>query len=116
MVGDAMTDKASPGDTSTRTERIYLTITILVALLMFVAAAGSGSGDGGVPAWVDITANVVAAAIGVAVLILRTRAIGGLFAALSAGVNLTADGVDYFLRVLPYSVVSIGLGVAVFLH
>ena len=54
------------------------------------------------------------------VLVPRARGIGGRLAALnwtvSAVVNLTVDGFDYFVRVLPLNIVATVLGIVLFLH
>lgn len=97
------------------TNRVFTVMAVLVALSMFVAAAGSGSGhyvtEQPLPTWVDVTANVLSALIGVLVLVPRTRVIGSLFAvlnmALSMFVNFKVDGIEYFAQVIPYNVITI---------
>jgi len=97
------------------TNRVFDVLAILVALSMFVAAAGSGSGhyvtEQPLPTWVDVAANVVSAAIGVLVLLRRTRALGGVLAVINMGlsmyVNYRVDGIEYFAQVSPYNVTTI---------
>lgn len=97
---------------------LYHAAAVLVALAMFAAALGSGNPDAApdaarLPAWVDTLGNVLAAGFGVLVLIPRTRAGGALAAAalmaLAMGVNYTVDGVDFFLRALPFNLITIAL-------
>ena len=65
------------------------------------------------PDALNIAGNVLAAVIGVLVLIPRTRAFGALLAVgnmfVSMYLNHTYDGVDYFVDLIPYNVGTITL-------
>ncbi len=102
----------------TRNERIaYTVMSVLVAIAMFLAASGSGSGEYVTaeppPDALNIAGNVFAAAIGVLVLIPRTRVFGAILAVanmfVSMYLNYTYDGVDYFVDLIPYNTVTIML-------
>ena len=99
------------------TNTVFTVIAVLVALAMFVAASGSGSdqpmGDTTVPGWVDVGGNVLAATIGVLVLIPRTRIVGAAAAVVNMFVsmylNYNVDGVDFFVDAIAYNTVTIML-------
>ena len=102
----------------TRNERIgYTAITVIVAIAMFIAASGSGSGEYVTaeppPDALNIAGNVFAAAIGILVLIPRTRIYGAILAVanmfVSMYLNYTYDGVDFFVDLIPYNTVTIML-------
>ncbi|MEM8705207.1 MAG: hypothetical protein AAGE98_02040 [Actinomycetota bacterium] len=102
----------------TRNERIgYWVIAAIVALAMFIAASGSGSGEYVTaeppPDALNIGGNVFAAAIGVMVLLPRTRIYGAILAVgnmfISMYLNHTYDGVEYFVDLVPYNVTTIML-------
>ncbi|MEM7323991.1 MAG: hypothetical protein AAF531_12960 [Actinomycetota bacterium] len=102
----------------TRNERIgYTAITVLVAIAMFIAASGSGSGEYVTaeppPDALNIAGNVFAATIGILVLIPRTRIYGAILAVgnmfVSMYLNYTYDGVDFFVDLIPYNVITIML-------
>lgn len=106
-----------PGETP-RTRTLYTVATVIVAVAMFVAALGSGNPDtppeAKPPAWLDILGNILAAGIGVLVLIPRTRAIGGAGAVvmmvISMYLNYRFDGLDFFLLALPFNLITLTLG------
>ncbi len=91
------------------TQLIYTVFTLLVALAMFLAASGSGNPTTAepLPTWVDMSANVVAALIGLLVLLPKTRGVGSIAAILlmllSMVVNYNVDGYAFFLRALPFN-------------
>ncbi|MEM9201031.1 MAG: hypothetical protein AAGC53_05205 [Actinomycetota bacterium] len=102
----------------TRNERIAWTaITVVVAIAMFLAASGSGSGEYVTaeppPDALNIAGNVLAATIGILVLIPRTRVYGAILAVgnmfISMYLNYTYDGVDYFVDLIPYNTITIML-------
>ncbi|MEM7271445.1 MAG: hypothetical protein AAF547_00070 [Actinomycetota bacterium] len=102
----------------TRNERLgYTAISVLVAIAMFLAASGSGSGQYVTaeppPDALNIAGNVFAAAIGIMVLIPRTRVFGAILAVgnmfISMYLNYTYDGVEYFVDLIPYNTVTIML-------
>ncbi|MEM8905966.1 MAG: hypothetical protein AAGA17_18580 [Actinomycetota bacterium] len=102
----------------TRNERrAYWAIAALVAIAMFLAALGSGSGEHVTeeppPTALNVAGNVFAATIGILVLIPRTRIYGAILAVgnmfVSMYLNHTYDGVDYFVDLIPYNVVTIML-------
>lgn len=107
-----------PGETP-RTRTLYTVAALIVALAMFVAALGAGNPDTPLearpPVWVDIVGNILAAGIGVLVVIPRTRAFGGGAAAammvVSMFLNYQIDGVEFFLMALPFNLVTLTLGV-----
>lgn len=109
-------DKTLSNQRLSQRKRWLLTgVALLVALAMFVAAAGDGSADAPSPPpdWFNQLANVASAAIGVLVLIPRTRGLGAWLAILSMLMsmvaNITVDGVGYFWRVLPFNLGTIAL-------
>lgn len=91
------------------THTIYTLLAVIVALAMFLAASGSGNPttEEPLPAWVDTGANVLAALIGILVLLPKTRVASSMAAAvlmiLSMFFNYTVDGYDFFLRALPFN-------------
>jgi len=94
----------------------YWVITGIVALAMFLAASGSGSGDfvgEPPPDALNIAGNVFAATVGIMVLIPQTRIYGAILAVanmlVSMYLNYTYDGVDYFVDLIPYNVITIML-------
>lgn len=108
--------RVSSGET--RNERMaYWALAAIVAIAMFLAASGSGSGQYVTaeppPDALNIAGNVFAAAIGIMVLIPRTRIYGAILAVvnmfLSMYLNYTYDGVDYFVDLIPYNTVTIML-------
>ncbi|MEN0067609.1 MAG: hypothetical protein AAGA48_36090 [Myxococcota bacterium] len=107
-----------PGETP-RTRTLYTVAAIVVAIAMFVAALGSGNPstplEAKPPAWFDILGNVLAAGIGVLVLVPRTRGFGGVAAAvmmvISMFLNYQIDGVAFFLAALPFNLITLTLGV-----
>ena len=83
---------------------------------MFLAASGSGSGNpvsAPPPVWLDVGGNIFAAAIGLFVLIPRTRILGGISAVInmfiSMYLNYTIDGIEYFALLSPYNTITIML-------
>jgi hypothetical protein len=95
----------------------YAAATALVTLALFVAAIGAGNPgtpvEDKLPVWVDVAANVVSAAIGVAVLMPKTRGMACIAAVvsmmLSMGANYAVDGFDFFVTALPFNVTTLGL-------
>lgn len=94
---------------SKTTQIIFTLFALIVALAMFLAASGSGNPTTAepLPTWVDTGANVVAALIGVLILLPKTRAASSMAAAvlmlLSMFFNYTVDGYAFFLRALPFN-------------
>ena len=97
---------------------VYTVMAVLVALAMFVAASGEGSPDTAepLPDWVNVSANIFAASVGLLVLVPRTRAFGSLAAAanmmISMVLNYRVDGVAFFLMALPFNLITIVLATA----
>ncbi|MEO0601193.1 MAG: hypothetical protein AAF211_07140 [Myxococcota bacterium] len=108
---------ASPAPSS-RASTLYTIAAVVVAIAMFAAALGSGNPDtppeARPPAWVDIVGNVLAAGLGVLVLVPRTRGVAGagvvVMMIVSMFLNYQVDGVDFFLLALPFNLVTLGLG------
>ena len=106
---------------SPQTATFYAVATVVVALALFAAAMGDGSPDTSpedkLPAWVDAAANLVSAAIGVGVLVPRTRGAACVVAVmsmlLSMGANYAVDGPDFFWKALPFNLVTGLLAAAV---
>ena len=94
---------------SKTTQIIFTLLALLVALAMFLAASGSGNPTTTepLPVWVDTAANVLAALIGILVLLPKTRAASSIAAAvlmlLAMFFNYTVDGYAFFLRALPFN-------------
>ena len=102
--------------------RVFTAIAVLLALTQFACAAGSGNPATAAPLpdAVNIAANVLAVVIGLLVLVPRTRALGGLLAALNMAAsmftNYQVDGLDYFLQVLAFDLSSLTLALIVLWH
>lgn len=83
-------------------------LALVTAAAQVVCAMGSGSPDTAnpMPDWVNATANLLNLCLAVLVLIPRTRLWGALGAAgmmiVSMITNAQIDGLDYFLKVLPF--------------
>ena len=107
---------------SRSTHRFYTGVAVLLALTQFACATGSANPATAAPLpdAVNIAANVLAVGIGLLVLMPRTRALGGLLAALnmvaSMFTNYEVDGFDYFLQVLVFDVSSLALALLVLWH
>ena len=90
------------------THTIFTLFALLVALAMVLAASGSGNPTTAepLPTWFDTGANVLAALLGLLVLLPKTRAASSMAAAvlmlLSMFFNYTVDGYAFFLRALPF--------------
>ena len=102
---------------NTNERRAYWALSAIVAAAMFLAASGSGSGEYVTaeppPDALNFAGNVFAFVVGLLVLIPRTRIYGAILAVLnmfaSMYLNYTYDGVDYFVDLMPYNVVTIML-------
>ena len=107
---------------SRSTHKFYTGVAVLLALTQFACATGSGNPATAAPLpdGVNIAANVLAVGIGLLVLMPRTRALGGLLAALnmvaSMFTNYEVDGLDYFLQVLFFDLSSLTLALMVLWH
>ncbi|MEZ4730751.1 MAG: hypothetical protein R3E79_26795 [Caldilineaceae bacterium] len=105
-----------------RTNTIYTLLAIIVALAMFLAASGSGNPTTAepLPAWFDTSANVLAALIGILVLLPKTRVASSMAAAvlmlLSMFFNYTVDGYAFFLRALPFNLGTLVIALVLIRH
>lgn len=94
---------------SKRAHTVFTLLAVIVALAMFLAASGSGNPSTvePMPVWFDTGANVLAALIGVLVLLPKTRGVSSMAAALlmvlAMFFNYTVDGYAFFLRALPFN-------------
>ena len=104
------------------THGAYTVAAVLVAAAMFLAASGSGNPatEKPLPEWVNTGANVLCMFIGFLVLLPRFRAAAAIAAALnmvaSMVVNYQVDGYAYFVHVLPFNLVTLGLSLALAWH
>ena len=112
-----MRDPFTPGpDTrwdGARAHILFSLIALIVALAMFAAASGSGNPATlqPLPDWVNTGSNVLCVIIGVLVVLPRTRARASLAAGINMVVsmitNYVVDGPAYFLKVLPFNVITL---------
>lgn len=92
---------------------------IAIAAAMGLAASGSGNPETAdpLPDWVNTASNLLCIVIGALVLLPRTRFIGafaaGLMMVVSMATNYWVDGVTYFIKVLPFNLVTLGLATVV---
>jgi hypothetical protein len=89
---------------------------------MFLCATGSGNPttEEPLPDVVNTAANVLAVLIGIFILIPKTRAVASIAGAAnmvaSMLVNYFVDGYAYFLQVLAFDLVALGLSLVVLWH
>jgi hypothetical protein len=101
---------------------LYTLVAVLAAVAMFLCATGSGNQTTAepLPDFVNTAANVLAVFIGIFILIPKTRAIasiaGWLNMLVSMLVNYFVDGYAYFLQVLAFDLVALGLSLVVLWH
>lgn len=101
---------------------LYTLVAVLAAVAMFLCATGSGNQTTAepLPDFVNTAANVLAVFIGIFILIPTTRAIasiaGSLNMLVSMLVNYFVDGYAYFLQVLAFDLVALGLSLVVLWH
>jgi len=95
---------------------------VLMAIGQFLCATGSGHPDTPepLPDWINNTTNAINIVIGVMVLIPRTRVLAaGLSVVVTVAsmvTNYLVDGHAYFLQVLPFSLVLLGVSLYVSVH
>ena len=95
---------------------------VLMAIGQFLCASGSGSPDTlePLPDWINNTANVINIVIGIMVFIPRVRVLAAslsvVVTVVSMITNYLVDGPAYFVQVLPFSLVLLGVSLCVFLH
>jgi hypothetical protein len=85
---------------------LFTTVAVLAAVTMFLCATGSGNPTTAepLPDAVNTAANVLAVLIGIFILIPKTR------------VNYFVDGYAYFLQVLAFDLLALGLSLVVLWH
>ena len=94
----------------------------LMAIGQFLCASGSGSPAtvDPLPDWLNNTANFFNIAIGIGVFIPRMRVLSAVLSVLitvaSIATNYLVDGYEYFLQVLAFDLVLIGVSLFVFFH
>jgi hypothetical protein len=95
---------------------------VLMAIGQFLCALGSGHPDTLEPLsdWINTTANVINIVIGIMVFIPRARVLAAslsvVVTVISMVTNYLVDGPGYFLQVLPFSLVLLGVSVYVHVH
>ena len=121
------TNQPAPKHTPLRS-RILWAMCLAIAGAMGLAGSGSGSGSGSgnpatvdpLPDWINTTGNLMCIVIGVLVLLPRTRFVGAVLAALmmlaSMAANYWVDGAAYFVKVLPFNMITLALAIAVVWH
>jgi len=101
---------------------VFTIVAVLAAVTMFLCATGSGNPttDEPLPDFVNTAANVLAVLIGIFILIPKTRAGASIAGAAnmvaSMLVNYFVDGYAYFLQVLAFDLVALGLSLVVLWH
>jgi len=101
---------------------LFTIVAVLAAVTMFLCATGSGNSTTGepLPDFVNTAANVLAVLIGIFILIPKTRAVASIAGAAnmvaSMLVNYFVDGYAYFLQVLAFDLVALGLSLVVLWH
>jgi len=101
---------------------LFTTVAVLAAVTMFLCATGSGNPTTAepLPDAVNTAANVLAVLIGIFILIPKTRAVASIAGAAnmvaSMLVNYFVDGYAYFLQVLAFDLVALGLSLVVLWH
>jgi hypothetical protein len=94
----------------------------LMAIGQFLCASGSGHPGTSepLPEWLNSTANAINIVIGIIVLVPRTRVLAASLSVVvtlvSMVTNYLVDGFDYFLQVLPFSLVLLGVSLYVYFH
>lgn len=101
---------------------LFTIVAVLTAVTIFLCATGSGNPTTEEPLsdFVNTAANVLAVLIGIFILIPKTRAIASIAGAAnmvaSMLVNYFVDGYAYFLQVLAFDLVALGLSLVVLWH
>ena len=101
---------------------LFTIVAVLAAVTMFLCATGSGNPTTEEPLsdFVNTAANVLAVLIGIFILIPKTRAVASIAGAAnmvaSMLVNYFVDGYAYFLQVLAFDLVALGLSLVVLWH
>ena len=101
---------------------LFTIVAVLTAVTMFLCATGSGNPTTEEPLsdFVNTAANVLAVLIGIFILIPKTRAVASIAGAAnmvaSMLVNYFVDGYAYFLQVLAFDLVALGLSLVVLWH
>lgn len=103
-------------------KRLPMAFVVLVAIGQFLCASGSGNPGTSepLPDWINNMANVINIVIGIMVLIPRTRVLAAslsvIVTVISMITNYLVDGFEYFLQVLPFSLVLLVVSLYVYLH
>lgn len=101
---------------------LFTIVAVLTAVTIFLCATGSGNPTTEEPLsdFVNTAANVLAVLIGIFILIPKTRAVASIAGAAnmvaSMLVNYFVDGYAYFLQVLAFDLVALGLSLVVLWH
>ncbi|MEM1347899.1 MAG: hypothetical protein AAGI01_05025 [Myxococcota bacterium] len=98
-------------------QNLYALSTVLIAAALVAAALGSGNpdtpADAKLPAWVDVLANATCALLAALVLLPTTRGVASAATAVMMVVsmitNYRVDGLEFFLRALPFNLVTLAL-------
>ena len=103
-------------------KKLPLVFVTLMAIGQFLCASGSGHPDTvePLPDVVNNLANFINIVIGIMVFIPRTRVLSAVFSVLitlaSIVTNYFVDGYDYFLKVLAFDLVLIGISLYVYFY
>ncbi len=101
-----------------RRRGIQWAMCLAIAGAMGLAASGSGNPAtiDPLPDWINTASNLMCIVIGVLVLVPRTRFVGTVLAALmmlaSMATNFGVDGAAYFVKVLPFNLITLALALA----
>ena len=102
--------------------KLPMLFVVLMAIGQFLCASGSGHPETlePLPDWINNTANFVNVVIGIMVFIPRTRVLSAALSVLITGAsmatNYVVDGYDYFLQVLAFDLVLLGVSLYVYFH
>jgi hypothetical protein len=105
-----------------RQSGIQWVICLAIAVAMGLAASGSGNPAtvDPLPDWINTGSNLMCIVIGALVLWPRTRFVGAVAAALmmvvSMATNYWVDGAAYFIKVLPFNLITLALSAIVAWH
>lgn len=103
-------------------KKLPLLCVILVAVGQFLCASGSGNPDTPqpLPDWINNSANIINIVIGLTVFIPRFRvpaaAASILITIVSIATNYLVDGYEYFLKVLAFDLLLLGVSLFVFIY
>ena len=98
------------------------TLCLVIAAAMVLAAMGSGNPATvkPLPDWINTGSNLLCLLIAGAVLVPKTRvwatAAAAAIMAVSMATNYLVDGPDYFWRVLPFNLVTLGVALLILLR